>query len=129
MNKPHIVKAMKQIVLCVSIFTSTLLSSQNLVLNPGFESGLSTWVPFASDTIIGKTQLDNTVAHTGSNSLRTVINNATKYITGAGVKWIQVKPGARYLLECFVKTNLANGQAIPYIQFLNNGVRQFGDGG
>jgi len=107
------------------------LSSQNLVLNPGFESGNTNWYPYTTNSTYGTIQIDNSVSHSGNNSLRLDINNAPTppFVTNLGAQWIKVNGDKKYLLECYVKTNTANGVAQPYIQFNKNGARQFGDGG
>jgi hypothetical protein len=81
-----------------------------LVWNGSFESDISkTFAQF--DWIFGRTEyarfaLDSSIAHSGSRSLRieftgrdtTKLDNEIKQL-------VPVRPGARYRLECFVKTN------------------------
>jgi tetratricopeptide (TPR) repeat protein len=81
-----------------------------LVWNGSFESDISKiFVQF--DWIFGRTEyarfaLDTSIAHSGSRSLRIEFTGRdTTKLENEIRQLVAVRPGARYRLECFVKTN------------------------
>ena len=84
-------------------------NQQALVWNGGFESDISKSLPQFDWSLnrseYARVALDSAVAHTGSRSLRleftgrdtTVLDNEIKQV-------VLVRPGARYALECYIKT-------------------------
>ena len=81
-----------------------------LVWNGGFESDISkTFAQF--DWVFGRTEyarfaLDTSIAHSGSRSLRIEFTGRVTTKLDNDIKQlVAVRPGARYRLECFVKTN------------------------
>jgi hypothetical protein len=49
--------------------------AQNLIPDPGFESGLGPWGVYTNGPSFITTQIDNTISHTGASSIKIQINH------------------------------------------------------
>ncbi len=121
---------MKKIAFLFFLFVSLSVVSQNLIPNPGFESGLTNWGLYTNGPSYITMQVDNTIAHTGSNSMRINVNHDTAAQTGVVYQIFKLKKGGHYLYDCFIKTDsVVNGSAVQYIILYLNGQRLYGEGG
>ncbi len=121
---------MKKLLLHCFVLLVVSGMAQNLVVNPGFENGLNSW--YVNTNAPGFTTIlpDNTVAHSGGNSLRININHDTVGGIGLVSQVFVLRAGGHYLLDCFIKTDsVVNGGAFPYPILYLGGVRLYGDGG
>jgi len=104
--------------------------AQNLIPDPGFESGLGPWGVYTNGPSFITTQIDNTISHTGASSIKIQINHDTASQTGVIYQAFQLKKGAHYLFDCFVKTDsVVNGGAAQYCILYLHGQRLYGEGG
>jgi len=113
------------------LFALTFLSahSQNLVVNPGFENGLTNWLTYTNGAAFITMQVDSTVAHSGNSSLRITVNHDTVAQTGVVYQDFALQRGGHYLFDCFIKTDsVANGGASNYTIIYLNGARLYGEG-
>lgn len=78
--------------------------AQNLIPNPGFESGTAGWgllVPKESEGKAQPLQLSQTEVHSGTAAVAINVTGGAR--VGIGTKTIQVKQGDRYRLTAWVK--------------------------
>lgn len=103
------------------------MRAQNLLTNGGFEAGATGWTPIANG-VGAVTAIDVGLAHTGSNSARLALNQATI----GSVGWVQssgLLPGHSYEFSFAVRTSNADLMAFPLMAFTNNGADQVFDSG
>jgi len=82
----------------------TPANAQNLVPNPGFESGNTGWglfVPKESQGKVQPLQLTQTDVHGGTSALAVTVTDGAR--VGIGTKPINVKPGEKYRFTAWVK--------------------------
>jgi len=121
---------LKKLVLSLFIFAFLSGKGQNLVLNPGFENGVTGWSLYTNGPSFVTTQVDNTVSHTGNNSMRIKVNHDTAAQTGVVFQPFVLKKGGHYLFDCFIKTDsVVNGGADQYLILYLNGQRLYGESG
>lgn len=101
------------IVLIVAI---TKIQAQNLVLNPGFESGNSGWVPFTTSSANTFQNIVNTNPNSGVSCLKISINS-TETVTAGALQTFPTTPLQHYLLEYSVRTDSVNGSVLAYLNF------------
>lgn len=94
--------------------------ARNVIRNPGFEEGLKFWNP-RSDSKTPCTSLDEEIAYTGRRSVHLDVSNR---VFGPGRKsshWLgfsqalELKPGHRYLLRVYVRTDARAGKGVPLV--------------
>jgi xylan 1,4-beta-xylosidase len=115
-----------------ALFVSLCLANyaQNLVVNPGFENGLTGWITNTDAPLYVTIQADSTVVHMGNSSLRIQVNNDSAGGFGLVTEYFFLQPGGHYLLSWFIKTDsIANGSAFPYTILLVDGARYYGEAG
>lgn len=106
---------MVKYLLAVCLFLCLSTSAQNLITNGSFESALSGWVPFTTDTPHTTIWVDNTTSAGGSHSLAMTVHDTT-VVTAGALQNITVIPGHHYLLSVSVRTDsVTGGVAEPYI--------------
>jgi xylan 1,4-beta-xylosidase len=121
---------MKRTAFILFFFVSLSSWAQNLISNPGFESGTTNWGLYTNGPSFITTQIDNTVAHSGNNSMRIIVNHDTVAQTGVVYQIMKLKKGGHYLFDAFIKTDsVVNGGAVQYIILYLNGQRLYGEGG
>ncbi len=94
------------------------IQGQNLIVNPGFESGITGWYTFSTDAQNSSETVVTTLPHSGSSSLKISINSSTVISAGA-LQSLTVIPLQRYFLEYYVRTDSVNMESsiYPYLSF------------
>jgi hypothetical protein len=90
------------------LLTSNWIQAQNLLLNTGFENGITNWSKInATGATVSSV---NNVKYSGNSSLNITINN-TNTVSAGVVQSVAVQPLKKYLLEYYIKTDnlIGNG--------------------
>ncbi len=90
--------------LCIFLSGSSLLFAQNLVVNSGFEEGMSGWHEHLSGGAKAKGTIDRTVSHSGKASFK--LTNASGFAPNVYYRiftFVPVKPNTKYLMGAWVK--------------------------
>lgn len=92
--------------------SSTILKSQNLINNPGFESGVAQWSTFWSRDGAGYDSLVTSPVHSGTYALKLVYPNTQDWSFTTGSRF-SVTPGQLFDISCWAKTDsvMSGGQA------------------
>jgi hypothetical protein len=100
----------------ILLLTSNWIQAQNLLLNTGFENGITNWSKInATGATVSSV---NNVKYSGNSSLNITINN-TNTVSAGVVQSVAVQPLKKYLLEYYIKTDNLIGNVFPYFNFTN----------
>ncbi len=111
---------MKRIIVLLMLLSSpTIIYSQNLIVNPGFESLLSSWIYFGSEPLVSTVVAENAAAHSGSYGCR-VASRGTGAANTAIAQIVPLQAGHKYLMEYWVKSDSVGQYMLPIIKFRND---------
>lgn len=94
------------LLVAIAGLSSFASAGENLVKNPGFESGPNDWKPYMSKDAEAKGAAisgDATVAHSGKASLRMFCPVDERYSAGPSLSLGNIKPGERYKVSAWVR--------------------------
>jgi hypothetical protein len=92
-------------------FSNSLLQSQNLINNSGFEDGLNQWLGFWSRDGVGTGSIISSPVHSGTKALKIVYSGTQDWAFSTGSQFT-VSPGQIYDIACWAKTDtIINGRA------------------
>lgn len=97
-------------------FLCSALNAQNIITNPGFESGATGWTTFSTNTLVTSETPTSGISHAGTSSFKINVNSSSLVSAGA-LQTHTVIPLQHYLLEYYVKTDSVNGSVFPYFNF------------
>jgi hypothetical protein len=94
------------------ILSDSLLKSQNLIDNPGFEDGMNHWWGFGSTEGTGSGTIVSSPVHSGTKALKIDYPDNQNWDFSPGSR-ISVEPGQIFDISCWAKTEAysAGGQA------------------
>lgn len=93
------------------IFPNSLIQSQNLINNPGFEDGINQWLGFWSRDGAGNGSIISTPVHSGTNAIKIIYPGMQDWAFSTGSRFT-VLPGQIYNISCWAKTDtIINGRA------------------
>jgi hypothetical protein len=90
------------LLLAFVLFSNSLLQSQNLINNPGFEDGMNQWWGFGSTDGTGSGTIVSSPVHSGTKALKIEYPGTQNWDFSQGSR-IPVSPGEVYDLSCWVK--------------------------
>lgn len=92
--------------------------TQNAIINPGFEFGLTSWSQVNEGSPIANMSLENSIFHSGTRCGKvTLLQNDA---LGGFAQNVLLEAGATYEVKCYCKTDNLNGIALPYLNINNN---------
>jgi hypothetical protein len=99
------------LLLAFILFSNSLLQSQNLINNPGFEDGINQWLGFWSRDGAGNGSIISTPVHSGTKAVKIIYPGAQDWAFSTGSRFT-VSPGQIYDISCWAKTDtIINGRA------------------
>jgi hypothetical protein len=89
----------------------------NLVSNPGFEGGTTVPSSWTFETFNGNTPIWDSIAHSGSRSIKISVPGTTSIFSGIIVSnFISARPGQNYTFSAWVKTQSTGGTNVPIVK-------------
>ena len=98
------------LLLAFILLSNSLVKSQNLITNPGFEEGMSQWYGFWSSDGVGSGSSISAPVHSGNKALKIVYPGTQEWSFLKGSQFT-VSPGQIYDISCWAKTDSISGFA------------------
>jgi hypothetical protein len=107
-------------ILCFSTVVSLMpcvLGQTNILINPGFENGLSSWKVSSGNAVY---TIDTTTQHSGASSVMGVETSA--YSAGRLLQDVTgvVTPGNRYMISGWIKTKNVTGNVVIGLDYITS---------